>query len=336
MANDRIDYANKIENMLTDMPDFVTDFIYNFNHTDKITTMFEYCRDILDFLRYMVEFMPEHCEKKIKEITIDDMSDIMPMDINRYFTVLRGSSIKEPTIKRKRATLSSMYSFFVNNKKMNQNPVLATKTIKIPEKDVIYLTNDEQNILLNTVKTGNKLGDNALKYHNRYEKRDTAIFLLLLDTGLRVSEMLDTDIIDYDLENASVIVKRKGGDIQTVYYSDECVKCLDDYFDSKRSFCDKTSPAFTTLNGERLGVRAVEKLVKKYVTACLPDKAKIISPHKLRSSFAMSFYEASGNDILLLQKKLNHKSITTTNIYAKASLKDMSNSRNLLSEMRKK
>ena len=150
--------------------------------------------------------------------------------------------------------------------------------------------------------------------------------------------MLSTDIKDYNLEQCSVIVIRKGGDIQNVYYSDECAGCLREYFDSQTvrfALKDDEFPAFTTSTGNRLGVRAVETLVKKYAGACFPEKKAILSPHKLRSSFAMSFYEASGNDILLLQKKLNHKSITTTNIYAKASQKADMESRNLLQDMRK-
>ncbi len=70
--------------------------------------------------------------------------------------------------------------------------------------------------------------------------------------------------------------------------------------------------------------------------AAFPDKENLISPHNLRSSFAMSFYEASNKDILLLQKKLHHKSITSTNIYAKASEKAEEVTRNLLQEMRQK
>ena len=340
MAKDGINYSAKIDKMLAEMPDFVTDFTYNFGQTEKFATKFEYCRDIRDFLRFMVNFMPEHAEKAIEDISINDIADVTPLDINRYLTLLQGNGsdgLKLSTVKRRRATLSSMYTFFLNSGRVEKNPVLATKTIRLPEKTLVYLTNDEQRLLLNTVRSGTNLSGRAAKCHNRYAERDSALFLLMLDTGLRVSEVLSTDVIDYDIDGCSVVVARKGGDIQTVYYSDECAEYLNTYFGSqivRYAANDKKIPAFTTIRGERLGVRAVEKLVKKYVEACLPDKAKIISPHKLRSSFAMSFYAASDNNILLLQKKLNHKSITTTNIYAKASDTDMIESRSILQGLR--
>lgn len=329
-------YSDKINELLMEMPDFVNDFIYNFGRVENYATKLEYCRDIKIFLEFMVNFLPEYSDKSIKEITLNDIANVEILDINRFLTTLSGNH-KESTVKRKRASLSSMYGFFVSTGKVSRNPIAATHTIKIPEKEVIYLTNEEQKTLLETVRSGNKLSDNASKMHYIYEDRDSAMFLLLLDTGLRVSEMLDTDIIDYNLEDCSVVVTRKGGDTQMVYFSDECRDYLDVYFSSQRvkyALKDLRFPAFTSSTGKRLGVRAVEMLVKKYVAACLPEKAKIISPHKLRSSFAMSFYAASNNDILLLKKKMNHKSIQTTNIYAKASDTAMRDSRSLLQGLR--
>ncbi len=340
MANDNVNYAKKINEAISDMPDFVTDFIYNFGKTENYTTKYQYLLDLRDFFRFMVNYMPEHCEKEFRAITLADMDSIKPLDINRYLSLLQAdkkTGLSPATVKRRRATLSSMYSFLLSNEKVSKNPVLATKTINIPDKGVVYLTDEEQALLLSTVQSGHGLAERTADLHDKYAERDSAMFLLLLDTGLRVSEMLSTDICDYDLEKGSVIVTRKGGDIDIVFYSNECAEYLDSYFSAQkvRFYVEGDNlAAFTTLTGARLGKRAVETLVKKYVSACMPDKARLISPHKLRSSFAMSFYDASKKDILLLQKKLHHKSINTTNIYAKASNKESEDSRNLLAERR--
>lgn len=340
MANLDINYTERINRIMDELPEFVSDFIYNYGQSDKVATKFQYCRDIRDFFQYIVNYKPEFCDKKINELTINDISEVDALDVNRYLAVLKGNGkngLKNTTLKRRRATLSSMYSFYVNSGKLKANPVLATKPVDIPKKELIYLTNDEQRLLLDTVRTGVNLTNKEASYHELYVDRDSALFLLLLDTGLRVSEMLTTDIIDYDLEKCSVIVQRKGGDIQQLFYSDECSQYLSIYFTKQRAkyrLDDKDMPAFTTINGDRLGVRAVENLVKKYVKACLPEKTKILSPHKLRSSFAMSFYRATNNDILLLKKKLNHKSISTTSIYADADNTEMEKSRSVLQGLR--
>lgn len=329
---------DKVNELLKEMPEFVSDFIYNFGRIENYATKLEYCRDIKIYLEFITTYLKEYCDKDITDLSLDDVANIEILDINRFLTTLSGNH-KETTVKRKRASLSSMYGFFVATGKMSRNPIAATKSIKIPNKDVVYLTNDEQRTLLETVRYGTKLNESVAKVHYIYADRDSAMFILLLDTGLRVSEMLSTDIIDYNLEECSVVVTRKGGDTQVVYYSDECRDYLDIYFKSQKakyelSSSDLKFPAFTTSTGKRLGVRAIEMLVKKYVAACIPEKARIISPHKLRSSFAMSFYAASDKDILLLKKKMNHKSIQTTNIYAKASDSAMRESRSILQGLR--
>lgn len=329
---------DKVNELLKEMPEFVSDFIYNFGRIENYATKLEYCRDIKIYLEFITTYLKEYCDKDITDLSLDDVANIEILDINRFLTTLSGNH-KETTVKRKRASLSSMYGFFVATGKMSRNPIAATKSIKIPNKDVVYLTNDEQRTLLETVRYGTKLNETVAKVHYIYADRDSAMFILLLDTGLRVSEMLSTDIIDYNLEECSVVVTRKGGDTQVVYYSDECRDYLDIYFKSQKAKYELSSndlkfPAFTTSTGKRLGVRAIEMLVKKYVAACIPEKARIISPHKLRSSFAMSFYAASDKDILLLKKKMNHKSIQTTNIYAKASDSAMRESRSILQGLR--
>ena len=146
MAKGSIDYHKKIEQMLMKMPDFVSDFIYNFGQVEKTATKFQYCRDIRDFLNFMVNFMPEHDGKSIRELTRDDIAGVEPLYINRYLTMLSGkgdSGLKLSTVKRRRASLSSMYGFFVVNGKMNANPVASTRPIRLPEKSLIYLNNDD-------------------------------------------------------------------------------------------------------------------------------------------------------------------------------------------------
>ena len=267
------------------------------------------------------------------------MSGLDVLYINRYLSDM-DDNYESTTVKRRRASVASMYSYFMKAGKIKANPMAISKKIDLPKKDVIYLTNEEQTKLLDTVRNGTGLTDAQAGYHNLYVKRDSAMILLFLDTGLRVSEMTSTDMDDFDLTAGSVVVTRKGGDTQSVYFSNECSDYLLDYFNAQKAKFNlketRNFPAFTALSGERIGVRAVERLVKKYVKAALPDSSNVnkITPHKLRSSFAMSFYEATDHDILKLQKKLNHKSLNTTNIYAQAAKTDMKDTRNVLEGLR--
>ncbi len=347
-------YQERTTELLRDLPDYVENFINRYSGSNKDATMYEYCRDVHIFMEYLINYIPDLCDKQIKEISYADLAQILPEDIDNFLNVLRQTKdqrfkdknnfkvkqkkVSEATLKRKRATISAFYSYLMNNGKVPKNPVFASKAIEIPKKKLVYLTIDQQKQLMHAVLYGIGLSKNELKYHEFYALRDAAMFMLLLDTGLRVSEMTNSDLMDYDLQNGKVLVTRKGGDQDIVFYSDECAGYLREYFDSqiaKYPLMPKSDiPAFTTIAGERLGVRAVEKLVKKYVKAALPGLENKISPHKLRSSFAMSFYDANNNNILLLQKRLHHKSVNTTNIYAQATEKDVENSRNVLQAYR--
>jgi integrase len=163
------------------------------------------------------------------------------------------------------------------------------------------------------------------------------MILLLLDTGLRVSEMLQTDIGDYDFDKCCVLIAKTGGKKHIVSFSDECAMYLEDYFEAQKDIfgADEYLPAFTTLKGERLGIRATQNLVKKYAIASLGNsKGRTITPHKLRSSFAMSFYEASDRDIQLLKEKLHHKSLVTTTVYARSTSPKEVETRNILQSLR--
>lgn len=333
----------QLNTILSELPEFVSTFIYSLSNNNTTLTKLEYSRDIKFFLEFLSNFTYEYADKPIKDFTLSDMDLVPILLVNQYLTYIKGEKGKEnerkaTTVKRRRASLSSMYNFFIRNEKLTRNPVRATESTKLPEKPVIYLTNEEQKKLLDVVRTGNNLEKKAKKQHSIYENRDIAMIILMLDTGLRVSELLSSNIKDYDLEHCNVTVVRKGGDIKEVFYSDECKYYLNIYFETqiaKYGIKNGDFPAFTTTKGNRLTVRAVEMLIKKYAFAALPPSlAGNISPHKLRSSFAMSFYRATNNNILLLQKKLNHKNITTTNIYAKADKKELEESRNVMQNLR--
>lgn len=327
--------GEKLAELCDILPDPCVSFLLESGTELANTTRYAYGKELDKFLDYMVTYMPMCSDKEKKEITIQDLKEVSSQDISRYLVLYKGKENKERTLARKRAALSSFFTYLTKMQKIAFNPVVAASKVKIHQSDeVLHLDLEEQMQLLHTIDTADGMTKRERAQHDRYRLRDLAIISLLLDTGLRVSELHGIDVKDLDLERTYVIVTRKGGNHQTIYFSDSVCDLLKEYINTRPDIKPE-DPLFVTTSNHRYSVRAIQKMVKKYATISLPGKGQKISPHKMRSSFAMEFYD-SEKDILALQRKLGHKNITATNIYAKATDKKMEQTRNVLEEKRKK
>ena len=98
---------------------------------------------------------------------------------------------------------------------------------------------------------------------------------------------------------------------------------------------DKDEQAvFITLVGEykgkRMTVRSVQRMVKKYASAGVPEIGSCITPHRLRATFATDLLHASDNNVKLVQEAMAHKNIETTMVYLGQDTQDKRANRNLL------
>lgn len=327
----------KLKELSNQLPDCCQSFLFETGSEMSIATRLAYARELGWFFDYLQGFSPVFCDTNKRNVSLDQVNQITSQDISRYITMAFDNGMQEKTVARKRAALSSFFSYLTANRMIEFNPVNAAAKVKIHSSDkVIYMNFDEQRTLLNSVQDGSLLAPRAQTLHEKYRARDIALITLLLDTGMRVSELHGISINDINLDDCSVYVIRKGGDGATLYYSDEVRSLLEDYINERTAKSGKLKPEdplFVTTNGHRLSVRAVQLLVKKYTINALPGKGGKLSPHKMRSSFAMGFYGVT-KDVLALQKKMGHKSIIATNIYAKATDEQMKDTRSIMATAR--
>ena len=121
------------------------------------------------------------------------------------------------------------------------------------------------------------------------------------------------NISDVDFYNASIIVTRKGGDQDEVFFGPEVEEALSDYLNTDRdALLGKNvneKAFFISTKHNRISVRSVEEMIQGYA-----KKAGIntkVSPHALRRSFGTYLYDATG-DIYLVADALHHSSVETT------------------------
>ena len=146
------------------------------------------------------------------------------------------------------------------------------------------------------------------------EKRDLAMWELFYSSGLRLSEMVNLNIEDVDLEQGSLLVKRgKGGKDRILPVGRYAIDAVRIWLQVREPIgSDEITALFTSKNGNRLSARSVQsRLANWCLKRGLPEK---VHPHMLRHSFASHLLQGSG-DLRAVQELLGHSNISTTQIY---------------------
>jgi integrase/recombinase XerD len=150
-------------------------------------------------------------------------------------------------------------------------------------------------------------------------RRDRAILETLYGGGLRISELVDLDVDDVDLDERSILVRSgKGSKSRRVPIGRAAKKWLGDYLTVTRAdlvaraTSNPGGALFLNARGGRLSRQGCWKILKQHArTAGLEDR---VSPHTLRHSFATHLLDG-GADIRVVQELLGHASLATTQVY---------------------
>ena len=220
----------------------------------------------------------------------------------------------EQGVFRKMSALRSFYGYFYKRQLIEKNPTLLVDMPKIREKEIIRLEADEVASLLDFVEHGgDHLTGQKLAYYEKTKERDLAIITLLLGTGIRVSELVGLNVDDVDFRNNGLHLIRKGRKEMTVYFGNEVADALEQYIEGSRKLIipkeGHEDALFYSMQRRRIGVQAVQNLVKKYAKEVTPLKK--ITPHKLRSTYGTALYQET-DDIYLVAEVLGHSDVNTT------------------------
>ncbi|MBN2878171.1 MAG: tyrosine-type recombinase/integrase [Clostridia bacterium] len=247
----------------------------------------------------------------IKAITTKDIEEFLHY-ISSYEKNGYTYSNTNPGKKRKLSAISSFFTYLLKHRLISEDATGIIDSPKIKEKTILRLTPDEIVKLVQIVESGEGLTPKEAGYHKKTVLRDTAIIVLLLDTGIRLSELIGIDIKDIYFDENAFKVTRKGGSQAILYYSNYTKDILRAYISQREKIEIKGKDAdalFISLQNNRITHRAVEKLVDKYTKIVNP--LKNISPHKFRSTFGTALYHNTG-DIYLVADVLGHKDVNTT------------------------
>lgn len=317
-----IDNTLRLREILKTMPPFAKDYFRAIEPKSSAKTRISYAYDIRIFFHFLMENNPVYKNYKMDKFTVKDLERIEPVDIEEYqeyLKVYKGDGNKQITntekgLARKMSALRSFYAYFFKHQIIDKNPTLLVDMPKLHDKAIIRLDTDEVATLLEYVEHGgDDLTGQRKVYFEKTKNRDLAILTLLLGTGIRVSECVRLDIQDVDFKNNGVKVTRKGGNEMVVYFGEEVENALKMYLYTTRksttALPGHENALFLSTQRRRIGVQAVENMVKKYARQITPNKK--ITPHKLRSTYGTALYKETG-DIYLVADVLGHKDVNTT------------------------
>ena len=251
------------------------------------------------YLGYLMEYVDFMEEQNVK------LTEVIPMYIDRF--VDHASETGGPgIINAKLAAIIDFNKFLKKNGFIRENPCTPDMKLKIEEKDTVtYMTELE----VDTVKHA------ALDRNYRYKNRDLCIITLGCATGLRVSAIVNIDIEDIDFDDYSISVIEKGKYKRTVFIGENTMNVIKHWMRDRQEIIGNNEGAlFISQKKNRMSVRAVQDMIHSRSAGI----DKHITPHKMRSTCAMSLYEKTG-DIYLTAQQLGHKSISNTTKYAKAT-----------------
>ena len=302
-----IDNTIRLRGVLNTMPDFARDYFRAIEPTTSPKTRISYAYDIRLFFQFLIEENPVYKHHSIKDFQVQDLEAIQPVDIEEYLEYLKVYDTTDVHTKETKQVTNSKRQI------IQKNPTLFVDMPKLHDKAIIRLDTDEVAKLLDYVEScGSKLTGQALSYYNKTKERDIAIITLLLGTGIRVSELVGLDLSDVDFNNNGVMVTRKGGSQMVVYFGEEVEKALRNYLETYRKavtpLAGYENALFLSTQRRRIGVQAVENMVKKYASQITNKR---ITPHKLRSTYGTALYKETG-DIYLVADVLGHKDVNTT------------------------
>jgi integrase/recombinase XerD len=231
-------------------------------------------------------------------------SDVRSVDLEKYLTKLRTEGLQSSTVARHGASIRSFYGYLEEIGSVSENPARHLEAPRLWKRVPRTLSADEVESLLAAPDTEKPLG-----------LRDRAMLEVMYGTGMRVSELIGLRLDEMDLNEATVVVRGKGGGQRLLPLGRQAKMWLKKYLNKGRpeiNNASSTKETFVNNRGGRLTRMGFWKILKKHSTA--RGLSARVTPHVLRHSFATHLLEG-GADLRTVQELLGHSSIRTTQIY---------------------
>lgn len=233
-----------------------------------------------------------------------DVKDIQRSRINSYVRELHETHFSPTSVMRKIASIRGFFKWACTNDILKINPALTLEQPKVPQKLPKVMTVEEINNLLN---------QNLTKLHR-------VIVELLYGCGLRVSELVNLKITDYDLKAKYLECTGKGSKDRIIPLGKKAIEAIKNYLPEREYTLQKYNLKSNILLINEKGKTVNRQEVYTFIHEQGKKLHKSISPHTLRHTFATHLIE-NGADLRVVQELLGHSNVSTTQLYTHISKK---------------
>jgi integrase/recombinase XerC len=234
---------------------------------------------------------------------IDDLSHLNQSLLRQWVATLSKEKLSPTSIQRHLSSTRSLYKFLARTRSDLDDPTAGVSAPRTPRTLPKSLEPDQVSQLLN------HQSETALM------ARDLAMAELLYSAGLRLSELVGTNLNDLDRNEKIITVIGKGQKTRIVPVGGPALTALAEWMKYRpvtNEVLGYDSPLFVTQRGKRISPRAVQDRIRQL--AVKHGMTQRVHPHVLRHAFASHLLESSG-DLRAVQELLGHANIATTQIY---------------------
>jgi integrase/recombinase XerC len=214
------------------------------------------------------------------------------------------------------SAVRSFYKYLHRNEVVDTNPARAVGAPRLDKYLPGYLDRPQIDLLFEMAEL--RASDGKF-----VDVRNLAILELFYSTGMRLSELQGLSRGELDMVSQQAKVRGKGRKERIIPIGDHALRAVRRYEEARDELLRAVGPkadrlaVFVGRTGKRIGVRAVQKTVTKFLEQIDEDAG--LSVHSLRHTFATHLLDA-GADLRAVQELLGHASISTTQIYTHTSV----------------
>lgn len=308
--NGRLEKENELEektyNLLFELPSFVEEWYNKMEASDKTaSTRFDFVKKVRRYLQFIKEDTINICEKDLTyKSVVSYMSSIKTRKNNKGDIISTSGSYQRTVW----SALNSFFSFLYKRKYITLNPM---EDIDVSKKKDDARINRNRKYL--SIEDFEKILEEVDKVKNAKKKRrDKAILMILMCTGIRCRALTQINLEDIDYEKKILTVIDKENFERDCVLTDKAIEAIDKWLLVRDKM--ETKALFLSTQGNRIREEDVSRIVKKYSKKGIGIE---LSAHKIRSGFGTILYNET-KDIRYVQEAMGHSNVQTTMRYAVA------------------